>query len=59
MVVYQDGIKAVWLDRVEVVDYYDKFIRTTRSPLQLPSVVRLKRYVKNFIKVRSRPDKAV
>jgi len=43
---WQDTIKAVFLDRVTVVSFYEKAIRSPSFEMQLPSVVSLKTYVK-------------
>jgi 5-methylcytosine-specific restriction endonuclease McrA len=42
---WQEVIKAVFLDRVDVVSTYDKVIRSPSFEMQLPSVVSLKQYV--------------
>lgn len=42
---WQDTIKAVFLDRVDVVSTYDQAIRSPSFEMQLPSVVALKSYV--------------
>ena len=43
---WQDTIKAVFLDRVNIVQHYEKTIRSPNWEMQLPSVVSLKTYVK-------------
>lgn len=43
---WQDVVKAVFLDRVNIVSYYDRVVRSPSFELQLPSVVSLKQYVK-------------
>ena len=43
---WQDAIKAVFLDRVNIVSNYDKTVRSPGFEMQLPSVVSLKSYVK-------------
>ena len=43
---WQDAIKAVFLDRVNIVEYYDRAIRSPSFEIQLPSVVSLKSFVK-------------
>jgi 5-methylcytosine-specific restriction endonuclease McrA len=43
---WQDTIKAVFLDRVNIVSEYDKCIRSPTSEFRLPSVVSLKSYIK-------------
>jgi len=42
---WQDTIKAVFLDRVNVVEIYDRAARSMNSEMFLPSVVALKEYV--------------
>ena len=42
---WQDAIKAVFLDRVNVVDHYDRVVRSANFEMPLPSVVALKDYV--------------
>ncbi len=42
---WQDAIKAVFLDRVQVVDHYDRVVRSANFEMPLPSVVALKDYV--------------
>lgn len=43
---WQDTIKAVFLDRVNIVSEYDKVVRSPTFEFRLPSVVSLKTYVK-------------
>jgi 5-methylcytosine-specific restriction endonuclease McrA len=43
---WQDTIKAVFLDRVNIVSSYETFVRSPSFEMQLPSVVSLKSYVK-------------
>lgn len=43
---WQDAIKAVFLDRVNIVSHYDKTVRSPTFEMRLPSVVSLKTYVK-------------
>ena len=43
---WQDAIKAVFLDRVNIVSEYDKTVRSPNFEMRLPSVVSLKTYVK-------------
>ena len=43
---WQDAIKAVFLDRVNIVSEYDKIVRSPTFEFRLPSVVSLKTYVK-------------
>jgi 5-methylcytosine-specific restriction endonuclease McrA len=42
---WQEVIKAVFLDRVDVVQNYDQIVRSPSFEMQLPSVVALKSYV--------------
>ncbi len=42
---WQDAIKAVFLDRVNIVSHYDRVVRSPSFEMQLPSVVSLKSYV--------------
>ena len=42
---WQDVIKAVFLDRVDVVSTYDQVVHSPSFEMQLPSVVSLKQYV--------------
>jgi len=42
---WQDTIKAVFLDRVNVVAEYDRYIHSPTTQLRLPSVISLKEYV--------------
>ncbi|MFZ5835135.1 MAG: HNH endonuclease [Pseudomonadota bacterium] len=43
---WQDTIKAVFLDRVNIVSEYDQKVHSPSFEMALPSVVSLKRYVK-------------
>ena len=43
---WQDSVKAVFLERVNILSHYDKVIRSPSFEMQLPSVVCLKSYVK-------------
>jgi hypothetical protein len=43
---WQDSIKAVFLDRVNIVSNYEKFVRSPSFEMRLPSVVSLRRYVR-------------
>jgi 5-methylcytosine-specific restriction endonuclease McrA len=43
---WQDAIKAVFLDRVNIVSHYDTMVRSPTFEMRLPSVVSLKSYVK-------------
>ena len=42
---WQDTVKAVFLDRVNVVDEYDKVVHSPTTEVRLPSVISLKEYV--------------
>ncbi len=42
---WQDTIKAVFLERVNVVNHYNHVVRSTSFEMQLPSVVSLKDFV--------------
>ncbi len=43
---WQDTVKAVFLDRVNIVSEYDRQVRSVNFEMRLPSVVSLKSYVK-------------
>lgn len=43
---WQDTIKAVFLDRVNILSHYERAVRSPTFEMQLPSVVSLKTYVK-------------
>ncbi|MFV0279450.1 MAG: HNH endonuclease [Rhodoblastus sp.] len=43
---WQDAIKAVFLDRVNIVSHYEKTVRSPSFEMKLPSVVLLKTYIK-------------
>ena len=43
---WQEAVKAVFLDRVNIVSEYDRYVRSPTSEFRLPSVVSLKTYVK-------------
>ncbi len=43
---WQDAIKAVFLERVNIVSEYDRVVRSPTFEFKLPSVVSLKTYVK-------------
>jgi 5-methylcytosine-specific restriction endonuclease McrA len=43
---WQDAVKAVFLDRVNIISEYDKVVRSPTFEFRLPSVVCLKSYVK-------------
>ena len=42
---WRDTIKAVFLDRVNIVSEYDSFVRSPSLTMRLPSVIALKQYV--------------
>jgi 5-methylcytosine-specific restriction endonuclease McrA len=42
---WQDAIKAVFLDRVNVIDHYEQCVRSPNFEMQMPSVVALKDFV--------------
>ncbi len=43
---WQDAIKAVFLERVNIVSEYDRVVHSSSAEFKLPSVVSLKTYVK-------------
>ena len=43
---WQDAIKAVCLDRINILEQYDRSVRSPSFEIKLPSVVSLKTYVK-------------
>ena len=43
---WQDAVKAVFLDRVNIVSEYDRAVRSPSFEMKLPSVVSLKNYVR-------------
>ena len=49
---WQDSIKSVFLNRVSIVSYYDRVIRSPSFSMKLPSVIALK----SFIKPQSNPN---
>ena len=49
---WQDSIKSVYLDRVSIVNYYDRTIRSPSFSMKLPSVIALK----SFIRPQSNPN---
>ena len=49
---WQDSIKSVFLDRVSIVSYYDRTVRSPSFRMKLPSVIALK----SFIKPQSNPN---
>jgi 5-methylcytosine-specific restriction endonuclease McrA len=42
---WQDSIKAVFLDRVNIVSEYDSVVRSPSTEIRLPSVIALKEYI--------------
>ena len=42
---WQDTVKAVFLNRVNIVSEYDQVIRSPRIEMRLPSVIALKEYI--------------
>ena len=42
---WQDAVKAVVLDRVNIVSQYDRVVHSPRTNIRLPSVISLKEYV--------------
>ena len=42
---WQDSIKSVFLNRVSIVSYYDRVVRSPSFSMKLPSVIALKDYV--------------
>ena len=43
---WQDSIKAVFLDRVNIVSEYERVVRSPTTEMRLPSVIALKAYVR-------------
>lgn len=48
---WQDAVKAVYLDRVDIVAEYDSVVRSPTHQIRIPSVIVLKDYVKPQKKV--------
>lgn len=42
---WQDAVKAVFLDRVNIVSHYDRIVRSPTWEIRLPSVISLKEYI--------------
>ncbi len=42
---WQEAVKAIFLDRVDVLSWYDRVIRSPGTEMRLPSVVALREYV--------------
>ena len=49
---WQDSVKSVFLDRVTIVNNYDRIIRSPSFNMKLPSVIALK----SFIRPQSNPN---
>ncbi len=43
---WQDAIKAIFLDRVNVISHYDRVVHSPSFEMRLPSVICLKTYIK-------------
>ena len=43
---WQTAVKAVFLERVDIVASYNRVVHSPRAELQLPSVIALRQYVK-------------
>jgi len=43
---WQDAVKAIFLDKVDVVANYDRIVNGARATMRLPSVICLREYVK-------------
>ena len=43
---WQDSIKSVFLDRVSIVNYYDRIVHSPSFSMKLPSVIALKSYIR-------------
>ena len=43
---WQDSIKSVFLNRVSIVSYYDRVVRSPSFSMKLPSVIALKDYIR-------------
>ena len=50
---WQDSIKSVFLNRVSIVSYYERVVRSPSFSMKLPSVIALKDYIKptKFLKI--------
>ena len=42
---WQDTVKAVFLDRVNIISVYDRVVHSPTAELRLPSVISLKEYI--------------
>lgn len=45
---WQDAIRAIFSERVDIVEHYDEFISSPSTSIQLPSVIVLKNFVAGF-----------
>lgn len=43
---WQTAVKAVFLDRVDIVAHYEREVRSPNAAIKLPSVIALKQYVR-------------
>ncbi|WP_417519198.1 HNH endonuclease [Minwuia sp.] len=43
---WQDAVKSAYLDRVNIIQFYDRQVSSPSCSMQLPSVIALKEYVK-------------
>jgi hypothetical protein len=43
---WQTAIKAVFLERVDIVDHYEREVRSPTCAIKLPSVIALRQYVR-------------
>jgi 5-methylcytosine-specific restriction endonuclease McrA len=43
---WQTAVKAVFLERVDIVDHYDRAVHSPTRSIRLPSVIALRQYVK-------------
>lgn len=43
---WQTAVKAVFLDRVDIVAHYEREVRSPTAKVKLPSVIALKQFVK-------------
>ncbi len=42
---WQDAVKAIFIDRVDVISHYDRVIRSPGFEMRLPSVIALREYI--------------
>ena len=47
---WKDSVKAVFLERVNIISRYEKIIRSPSTEMQLPSAISLKSYIKRTSK---------